>query len=81
MIYVWNTHTAKYYLKVYGRIFVQNIYATSSFMNILDLTGHSEHFWDETDLFGYFWDGAISPIRVHQYCLETTLWREPLSSK
>jgi len=58
MISVWNIRTAKYSRNICERIFVQNIYATTSFMNILDLTCHSEHFWDETDLFGYFEDGG-----------------------
>jgi len=55
---VWSTHTAAHCLNIFDRIFVRNIYATASFMNILDLTCHSELFWDETDFFGYFGDGG-----------------------
>jgi len=58
MIFVWNIRTAAHFLNIFDRIFVRNIYATTSFVNILDLTCHSEHFWDETDLFGYFEDGG-----------------------
>jgi len=58
MISVWNINTAKHCLNIFDRIFVRNFYATTSFMNILGLTCHSEHFWDETDLFGYFEDGG-----------------------
>ena len=58
MISVRNIHTVAHCMNIFDRISVRNICATTSFVNILDLTCHSEHFWDETDLFGYFEDGS-----------------------
>jgi len=72
-------------MNIFDRIFVRNIHATTSFMNILDLTCYSEHFWDETGHFGYFGDGVellnLSPNDSSSILFGKNSLGDPLSSK